>query len=217
MLNNFPYFTEIEETFVRCRGANLLISSKDWQLIETWEKRGIPQHIVVRSIEEVFENHKGGKVSTLSYCSNAVEENFANWTAAQIGSSGEVDDGSLQLSAVEIYIRQCIDQLLCIDRPELRQPIEAAIQRLTAISNALSGDMNSTDAALMDVEDALASALNASIRQDERERLERSVTGHLATYKADMTEEAYQNTFQLMYMKSLRDELGVPRIGLFYL
>lgn len=195
----------------------MLISSKDWQLIETWEKRGIPQHIVVRSIEEVFENHKGGKVSTLSYCSNAVEENFANWTAAQIGSSGEVDDGSLQLSAVEIYIRQCIDQLLCIDRPELRQPIEAAIQRLTAISNALSGDMNSTDAALMDVEDALASALNASIRQDERERLERSVTGHLATYKADMTEEAYQNTFQLMYMKSLRDELGVPRIGLFYL
>ena len=195
----------------------MLISSKDWQLIETWEKRGIPQHIVVRSIEEVFENHKGGKVSTLAYCSNAVEENFANWTAAQIGSSGEVDDGSLQLSAVEIYIRQCIDQLLCIDRPELRQPIEAAIQRLTAISNALSGDMNSTDAALMDVEDALASALNASIRQDERERLERSVTGHLATYKADMTEEAYQNTFQLMYMKSLRDELGVPRIGLFYL
>ncbi len=212
------YLTDIEDTFVRCRGANLFISPKDWQLIETWEKRGIPQHIVIRSIEDVFEKHKGGKVSTLAYCSNAVEENFANWSASQIGANSGVSlNDEPQLTAVADYIRQCIDQLLCVERPEMRQAIEAAIQRLTAISASLSQDMQSIDEALMDVENALARAMSASLQQDERERLERSVTGHLATYKKDMTDEAYQNTFDLMYMKSLRDSVGVPRLGLFYL
>jgi hypothetical protein len=48
-------------------------------------------------------------------------------------------------------------------------------------------------------------------------KLEKEVAGHLKGYKADMSPDAYKNTFDLMLTKRLREEAGVPRLGLFYL
>ena len=54
-MNYYNYFTEIEDTFIRRRGKNLFLSPLDWALIEVWQDRGIPLHIVIRSIESVFD------------------------------------------------------------------------------------------------------------------------------------------------------------------
>lgn len=91
-MNDYPYFTEIEDAFIRCRGANLFVSSKDWQLIDDWQKKGIPQHIAINAIEDVFRDRPptARKVSTLSFCASAVEQRFAEWAAGQVGSSEEV-------------------------------------------------------------------------------------------------------------------------------
>ena len=90
-MNHFPYFTEIEDAFVQARGANLFISSKDWQLIEDWQKKGIPQHIAIAGIQDVFRDRQGkGKVSSLAFCASAVEQRFAEWAAGQVGSSETV-------------------------------------------------------------------------------------------------------------------------------
>ena len=35
--NYYNYFTEVEETFVRRRGAHMLVSPLDWALIESWK------------------------------------------------------------------------------------------------------------------------------------------------------------------------------------
>ncbi len=55
ILNYYNYFTEIEETFIRRRGKNLLLSPLDWALIEAWQEREVPLHIVLRGIEKVFD------------------------------------------------------------------------------------------------------------------------------------------------------------------
>lgn len=90
-MNNYPYFTDIEDAFVQARGANLFISSKDWNLIDTWQKKGIPQHIAIAGIQDVFRDRQGkGKVSSLAFCASAVEQRFAEWAAGQVGSSEEV-------------------------------------------------------------------------------------------------------------------------------
>src|SRR4051812_29211234 len=54
-LNYFNYFTEIEDTFIRRRNKHLFLSPLDWALIEGWQERGIPLHIVIRSVESVFD------------------------------------------------------------------------------------------------------------------------------------------------------------------
>jgi len=101
-LNEYPYFSDIENAFVQARGSNLFISSKDWNLIDTWQKKGIPQHIAIAGIQDVFRDRQGkGKVSSLAFCASAVEQRFAEWAAGQVGSSEEVYETTATTDTIE--------------------------------------------------------------------------------------------------------------------
>ena len=93
-MNYFNYFTEIEDTFVRRRGKHLLLSPIDWAMIDTWQERGIPLHIALRGIEEVFDNfdkNPGPRtIKSLMFCREEVEAQYQEWLASQAGkASGE--------------------------------------------------------------------------------------------------------------------------------
>ena len=47
--------------------------------------------------------------------------------------------------------------------------------------------------------------------------LEKEIAGQLKVYKDSMKPEDYKQTFDLMLLKRLREEAGIPRLGLFYL
>ncbi len=76
-MNYYNYYTEIEETFVRRRGKNLLLSPIDWAMIESWQERGIPLHVALRAIENVFDgfDKKPGPrtIKGLLYCREEIE------------------------------------------------------------------------------------------------------------------------------------------------
>ena len=93
-MNYFNYYTEIEDTFVRRRGKNLFLSPLDWALIEVWQKRGIPLHIVIRSIEsvfDVFDKQPPGTrtIKSLFYCREEIEVQYTEWLTAQTGKSAD--------------------------------------------------------------------------------------------------------------------------------
>src|SRR5436189_3489481 len=93
-LNYFNYFAEIEETFVRRRGKHLFLSPLDWALIEAWQERGVPLHIVIRSIESVFdvfdEQPAGTRtIKSLFYCREEIESQHAEWLRSRAGASDE--------------------------------------------------------------------------------------------------------------------------------
>ncbi len=91
IMNYFNYLTDVEDVFIRRRGSSLFLSPKDWALITDWEQRGIPLHVTVRAIEDIFDNlPPGKKISTIAYCANAVETAFADWSTAQVGASSYV-------------------------------------------------------------------------------------------------------------------------------
>ena len=49
------YFNRIEEHFGRRRGGPLVLSPKDWGLVEAWHDSGIPLRIVLRGINQAFD------------------------------------------------------------------------------------------------------------------------------------------------------------------
>ena len=88
-MNHFPYFTDIEETFIRCRGKALFLSSKDWALIDDWQKRGIPLHLPIRVIEDGFKGET--KPTTLAWFIKPLERAWAEWQAGRAGASNETE------------------------------------------------------------------------------------------------------------------------------
>jgi len=223
-LNYYNYFTEIEETFVRRRGKHLLLSPIDWAMIEGWQERGIPLHIVLRGIESVFDvfdkNPGPRSIKSLLYCREEIEAQYQDWLGMQVGRGEEeskVAGESFSRETVEAHIQSAIDRLRGTDNKRLREDFERAAVRLEELNANLTDDAEITDKALSDIEHFLDQALVTNSDKKHLKILERETTAQLRAYKADMDKEGYENTYRLLLLKRLREDYGVPRLGLFYL
>lgn len=225
-MNYFNYFTEIEDTFVRRRGRNLFLSPLDWALIEAWQERGIPLHIVIRSIESVFDVFDKQPVGTrtiksLFYCREEIEAQYAEWTTARTGSSETLPDANeptpFSTEAIRTHIENAIADLNAIPLEAMREELSRAVNRLEELSANLVDTPEKVDSTLADVEKLLERSMLSNWNKPHLKILEKEITTQLRSYKSDMEPDAYKNTFNLMLMKRLREEAGIPRLGLFYL
>ena len=225
ILNYFNYFTEIEDTFVRRRGKHLFLSPLDWALIEGWQDRGIPLHIVLRSIESVFDVFDRQPVGTrtiksLFYCREEIEAQYSEWLTSQTGASGSGElerDTPFSPAAVLAHIDNAVEQLRVVEAPGMAEDIDRAISRLTELQKNVPSDAETTDKTLGDIERLLERAMLANWDRPRLKSAEQEIARQLREYKTEMEPSAYKSTFELMLLKRLRDEAGIPRLGLFYL
>ena len=222
-LNYFNYFTEIEDAFIRRRGRHLLLSPLDWALMEGWQERGVPLHVVLRAIETVFDGfekqpNQNRSIKSLFYCREEVEAQFAEWSAAQVGAH-EDGPGEQQFSrdAVVDHIRKAADSLRSNPDSHLREDLDRAAARLDELVANLGDDFEYVDRTLYDIESFLDRALIQNTEKEHLKRLKKAVAGQLKLYKSAMDADAYKSTFELMLLKCLREDMGIPRLGLFYL
>jgi hypothetical protein len=224
-LNYYNYFTEIEDTFVRRRGKNLLLSPLDWAMIEGWQERGIPLHVVIRAIESVFEAYdkrpaQPRAIKSLFYCREEVEARFVEWAGSQTGKSLKPENGADEnLSKEDIgkFIDEAIVKLRSLTDANLAEDFDRAIARLNELKANLAEDMGLVERTLFDIEKFLDRALLTNPDPKHLKTVKKEITAQLKSYKAGMDTEAYQNTFDLMLLKRLREDTGVPRLSLFYL
>lgn len=91
------YFTTIERHFALRRGGPLMLSPRDWQRVERWQKKGIPLEAVLRGINAAFDQHDqlsnpGRRINSLSYCEqhvNAAWQEQRELAAAQGATSDD--------------------------------------------------------------------------------------------------------------------------------
>lgn len=224
-MNYFNYFTEIEDTFVRRRGKHLLLSPLDWALIDGWRERGIPLHIVLRSIESVFDVFDKLPVGTrtiksLFYCKEEVESQYLEWLNSQIGVHDNTAAETVaehDTSEIERHIQNAIDKLSNIRIAEMAEAARRAIIRLEEIAKDLSGGAELIDGSLSDVEKVLDRAMLSDWDPVHLKYIRKEITDQLKIYRSEMKAEAYQNTFEVVLLKRLRDDAGIPRLGLYYL
>ena len=224
-MNYFNYYSEIEDTFIRRRAKNLFLSPLDWALIETWQERGIPLHIVIRAIESVFDVFDKQPVGTrtiksLFYCREEIEAQYLEWTQSQTGKgvpAAAEGEGTFDVDSVREHIAEAMTQLKQIEVAELQEEIGRVIVRLAELNEGLTDDFESVDKSLGDIEKLLDRGLQSNWEKTHLKRMEKEIADQLKAYKAGMEPASYKQTFELMLLKRLREEAGVPRLGLFYL
>lgn len=225
-MNNFSYFTEIEETFVRRRGKNLLLNPIDWALIEDWHDRGLPLHVVIRGIETVFDSFdrapKPRTIKGLVYCKEEVEAQFTEWSAMQAGRAAadeampKVEPG-FSVDEIARHINSSVETLTAIKDKDLAEDIGRACSRLEQIKENLNENFELIDSSLSDIEKFLDHALLTNTNKAHLKKIEGDTTAALSEYRASMDDATYKSTFDLMLLKRLREDAGVPRLSLFYL
>ncbi len=226
-MNYYNYFTEIEEAFIRRRGKNLMLSPLDWALIESWQEREIPLHIVLRGIESVFDisdkqPHRKRTIKSIAYCKEEIEAQFAEWLETQTGKSSETSttaqtDDLLSQASVSEHIETVISALENAKDDNLREDFGRAVVRLTELKANLTEDFEEIEKTLTDIENFLDRALLTNADKVHLTELEAETAKNLSNYKGKMEQEVYQKTYDLMLLKKLRDEAEIPRLSLFYL
>lgn len=222
-MNYFNYFTEIEDTFIRRRAKHLLLSPLDWALIEAWQDRGIPLHIIIRSIEsvfDVFDKQPPGTrtIKSLFYCREEIEAQYNEWLTSQTGKSdGSSSKQQFSTETVADHIEASIEALKAISIYGLQEGLTRAISRLEEFAANMTGDFETVDKTLDDIEKLLDRTMLDGWPSPQLKAIKKEVASQLRQYKAEMEAENYKKTFDLMLLKRLREEAGIPRLGLFYL
>lgn len=195
-------------------------------MMESWQDRGIPLHIVIRAIEsvfDVFDKQPPGTrtIKSLFYCREEVESQYAEWVTSQTGKSQETGDERRETAfsseKISEHIADAIARLRENPSEPLREDIGRAVTRLHELAGNLSDDLETVDATLGDIERLLDRAMLEKWDKPRLKDIEKEVSAQLRAYKSEMEPEAYRTTYELMLLKRLREEAGIPRLGLFYL
>ncbi len=226
-MNYYNYFTEIEETFIRRRGRNLLLSPLDWALIESWQERGIPLHIVIGGIERVFDGYEKQPnqkrtVKSLSYCRDEIETQFAAWREMQIGKEVQSFENQEAISDDELFSDEMIANHLQkvsaeLERAKektegtLREKLEKVFRQIEKLSEK-PFDAKNVEEKLEKLDAFIDENLLENLQTDD---LKKQIEKQIASYKTKMDKQVYERTFKLMIIKRLREEAGIPRLSLF--
>jgi hypothetical protein len=221
-VNYYNYFTEIEDTFVRRRGKHLFLSPLDWALIDGWKERGIPLHIVIRAIEsvfDVFDRQPAGTrtIKSLFYCREEIESQYLEWLNSRVGATDGEETTQFPRDQIEQHIDAAIHKLRKVDQPALAEDLSRVVTRLDELRTNLTGNTESIDGTLGDIEKVLDRALLTRTDKTQLKKIEKEIASELRPYKAEMEPDAYRNTLELMLLKRLREDADIPRLGLFYI
>jgi hypothetical protein len=238
-LNYFNYFTEIEDAFVRRRGKHLMLSPMDWALIESWKEMNVPLHVALRGIEKAFDSWESKprkrSVKSLLYCQEEVEAQYAEWLEARLGSEATSDVQTKQIETAPFsradllqhlkLARTNLSETLAVRRrtqnDELAESLDRAVALIQALEDELAAssvaDAQKLELSLTGLERLLSDAIFSVVPEDRLEQIKSEVKEQLKPYQSHMEKKVYQQTFDNLLLKRLRETFAVPRLSLFYL
>jgi hypothetical protein len=242
-LNYFNYFTEIEDAFIRRRAKHLLLSPMDWALIESWKEMDVPLHVALRGIEKAFDSWESKprkrSVKSLLYCQEEVEAQFAEWRESRVGAADDPDENGTRpaekseglpfsRAAILDHLRRGRSRILevgagrkIVRADDFTDALERAAALLADLDQdfaaVASPDAQKLELSLTGLERMLSDAIQSTASSEEIARIESEVKGQLKPYRKHMESAVYQQTFNNLLLKRLREQFGVPRLSLFYL
>ncbi len=201
----------------------------------------MPLHIILRAIENVFDGidkqpARKRSVKSLFYCKEEIEAQYAEWLEMQTGaekvssSKFQVSGSKMQNSGSsksELFSADAIENHLETVSADLeaakqtangdwRETLERVLNRLDELQGDIS-DAEKLEQSLEKLDNLIDKSLLNSTATEKLSVLKTETEKSLTVYKNKMEAEVYQRTFDLMLLKSLREQAKIPRLSLFYL
>jgi len=204
--DDHAYFQAIESSFIRWRGAPLLLSPSDWQLARQWHRQGIPLDLVLETLEEVFVTRQTrgakGKVQGLRYCAPAVEK---AWSVRQeLMATGE---------------RQAPPKL---DLTERLQALAKTLVETKSVSKdladrvaALEGAPEEVEAALADLDREMIDKATADLSDASLTAIGEAIEESLVMLDSRLDEGEAARMRERLLREAIRRRLNLPVLSLF--
>ena len=184
-------------------------------------------------------------IKSLMYCQEEVDAQFAEWREARVGAGDSETVGNHEKSdsderlpfsrpAIVAHLQRGTQDLQTasanyeaqlmakqLGSDEFSEALTRAINLLHEVEqdfvSAAVVDAQKLEQSLSGLERMLSDAAALVIDADELERLRKEVKDQLSPYRKQMEKPVYQQTFDNLLLKNLRERFLVPRLSLFYL
>jgi len=195
----------VERRWARLCERAVILSERDWALIEDWQRRGIPLQIVEEAIDAAEQRRRRARAAAppprgLAYVAPAVEQAWRVVVEGRTGAEGAAGDARRPSAGAAAW------------RERLRaEPAGSALHRLlTDLLGALeSGEpAREIDARL---ERDLAEAVSPALLREVDEEVARE----LEPYRGRMGEAALASTRRRAVIHRLRARLGLSGLERF--
>ena len=228
------YFRTIEEEFNMRRGAPLLLSPRDWSLIDSWREAGIPLRVVLRGIANVYEafERRGPtprRINSLSYCRQEVlnlHEIDRGLRAAAAGrpaatSTGGINPEQAMRRHLNRLARRVREAMACASETHLDPlvtvlaEVASELKRIRKESKSGSLDPQRFEDELRQLDERMLEAGRRATPSDLMQQLEEQSNAALSDRRHDMSPDAFDATRRADLGRRLRRHLILPRLTLF--
>ena len=173
-------------------------------------------------------------MKTLLYCEEEVEAQYAEWRESRVGGHDEVQKAETEdadrespfpRQAVLEHLGRSLDQLNQQRKKNSKEELGEVLLRAAKLLSEIKDDYESAaqpdarklEESLTGIERLLNDALRSSMSTEQSTELEKEIKQQLRPYRAHMEKAVYQQTFDNLLLKRLREVFSVPRLSLFYL
>lgn len=214
------YATLLEEAFIAERGTPFLLSPKDWLLIREFREKGIPADTAIRAIREAFAKRRArggaGKISSIAYCANAVEE---RWEMERRGLVGSHDAAAPPPAAEETasLLARLRERLAAARAPEgadealFAAAVAKALGKLDAIPEGAG--FEEAEESLGKIETSLLKGVRKSFPEERESQVARLVEEGLGA-PGDVPDAIRERTRRALEKREVRRAAGLPPLTL---
>jgi hypothetical protein len=223
------YFRLIEERFCALRGASMLLSPRDWALMESWWRERVPLSLVLDALEEIFaarvrRGDPADSIGSLAYVRGEVRRRFLlqrEWAAVR---RGEEEESQRLRRAIRLHLGR-LARRLALGAEAAQEggqsqlcrsllTVAGEIRILRRESARKEWDPSQAEEKLGQLEAEILDAARAATGEAEREEIAAQARNLLAGRLAQMSSEVHRETLLAMEQKLLRQRWGIPRLTL---
>jgi hypothetical protein len=223
------YFRTIEERFCALRGAAMLLSPRDWNLIAGWWAERIPLPLILEALEEVFlarrrRDDEPGRVSSLAYIRPEVLRRWKLHRELTAPRREEPDEKERLRQEVRRHLGRAARSLKEASSAAREWNLEslarvlleavAEVRGLRRESAAEGWDAMEAEKSLGRLDAELLDAAGAALDEAGRLRLDREAEEILLPHRSGMRSEAFRESLAAVRARLLRRQFGLPRLSL---
>jgi hypothetical protein len=209
------YYRDVEDLFATLRGAPHVLSPRDFQLLRSWWRDGVPMVAVSAGLTEVFarqrERDDADPVVSLSYCRHAVRRQARRIAEMQIGASPDRPDRPEEASidALANALRAAAET-----ESEANRRVKPILERIAAQTETAGRELAAglIDEHLFALESAMLEECWRALPESDRRAINDRVATAVDAAIADA--DAQRRSARALRDRETRLLLGLPRMEL---
>ena len=223
------YFRSIEERFCSLRGAAMLLSPRDWNLIAGWWAERIPLLLILETLDEVFvarrrRGDEGERVNSLSYVKPEILRRWKLHREMTSPRRGEWEERERLRQEMRRHLGRVARSLKEASAAARERNLEglartlleahAEVRRFRREASSEGWDSLETERALERLDAELLDAAGSALDRPGHLGLDREAEKILLPHRPGMKPEAFRESLAAVRGQLLRRRFGLPHLSI---